>query len=154
MIIILTVTTIRPFRSTYSELCIRWVFWAAHGLDIKSSPSWEYSWIWHLDIMPKLKVFLWQICHSSLPTRGTLLKRGLQIDTSCPLCNHQIEDLEHLFLQCPAVQEVWRLAKDHNWVLSTIPLASSDNVPIWLAKLRKTATLAQFDRIVALLWSI
>jgi len=27
-------------------------------------------------------------------------------------------------------------------------------VPIWLAKLRKTATLAQFERIVALLWSI
>jgi len=32
--------------------------WAAHDLDIKNSPSWEYSWIWHLDTTPKLKVFL------------------------------------------------------------------------------------------------
>jgi len=62
------------------------VTWAAHGLDIKSSPSWEYSWIWRLDIIPKLKVFLWQLCHTSLPTRGTLLKRGLQIDPICSLC--------------------------------------------------------------------
>ena len=29
--------------------------WAAHDLDIKNSPFWEYSWIWHLDIMPKTK---------------------------------------------------------------------------------------------------
>ena len=128
--------------------------WAAHGLDIKSSPPWEYSWIWHLDIMPKLKVFLWQLCHSSLPTRGTLLKRGLQIDPSCPLCNHHSEDLTHLFLRCPAIQEVWNLAKEHNWILSTISIAPSDTVPIWLTKLRQTATLTRFDRIVALLWSI
>jgi len=32
--------------------------WAAHGIDLKNSPSWEYGWIWKLDIMPKLKVFL------------------------------------------------------------------------------------------------
>jgi len=55
------------------------------------------------------------IVHASLPTRGTLLKRGLQIDPICPLCNADIEDMDHLFL-CLIVQEVWRLAKDHDWV--------------------------------------
>ena len=127
--------------------------WAAHGLDIKSSPSWEYSWIWHMDIMPKLKVFLWQLCHASLLTRGTLLKCGFQPDAICPICNANIEDMKHLFLQCP-VQDVWQLAKDHNWVHITMPPVSSDSVQIWLSKLRASATLAQFDRIVALLWSI
>ena len=35
--------------------------WAAHGLDIQNTPAWEYNWIWHLDVMPKLKVFFWQL---------------------------------------------------------------------------------------------
>jgi len=76
--------------------------WAAHELDIKNSSSWEYKWTWHLDLMPKLKVFLWQLYHASLPTRGTLLKRGLQIDPIYTLCNANIEDMEHLFLRCHA----------------------------------------------------
>jgi len=72
--------------------------WAAHGLNIKNSPSWEYSWIWHLNIIPILKVFLWQLCHAPLPTRGVLLSRGLQINPICALCNATSEDMDHLFL--------------------------------------------------------
>jgi len=36
----------------------------------------------------------------------------------------------------------------------TMPSVSSDNVQIWLSKLRAYAPLALFDRKVALLWSI
>jgi len=128
--------------------------WAAHGVDIKNTPAWEYSWIWHLDIMPKLKVFLWQLCHASLPTKGTLLKRGLQIDPICPLCNADIEDMEHLFLRCPTAQEVWQLAKDHNWAPVTMPPVPAESVQIWLSKLRASISRGPFDRVVALLWSI
>ena len=90
--------------------------WAAHELNPINAPSWEFSWIWHIDIMPKLKMFLWQLCHASLPTRGTLLKRELQINPLCPLCRDDIEDMEHLFLRCPIVHEVWQLAHAHNRV--------------------------------------
>ena len=127
--------------------------WAAHELDIKNSPPWEYSWIWHLDIMPKLKVFIWQLCHASLPTRGTLFKRVLQIDPICPLCNTNIEDMKHLFLRCHAAQEVWRLANDHNWVSINMPSDSFGSVQNWLSNLRTSTPLVALDRIVALLWS-
>jgi len=63
--------------------------------------------------MLKLKVFLWQLYHASLSTRGTLLKRGLKIYHIFPLYNIDIEDVEYLFLQCHAAQEVWRLGNDH-----------------------------------------
>ena len=33
--------------------------WVAHGFDLVHKPMWEYNWIWSLDIMPKLKIFLW-----------------------------------------------------------------------------------------------
>ena len=136
------------------EFSTKTATWAAHGIDLKNSPSWEFKWIWNLDIMPKLKVFLWQLCHSSLPTREILLRRGLQIDPICPLCNQHNEDLAHLFFRCPTVHNVWCLATAHNWIPSTTSIAPSDTVSTWLTKLRQSSTLTRFDRIVALLWSI
>ena len=128
--------------------------WAAHNLETKNSPSWEFSWIWRLDIMPKLKVCLWQLCHTSLPTRGTHLKRGLQIDPICPLCNADIEDMEYLFLQCHVAQEVCQLANAHNWVSINVPSVSSDSIQTWFSKLRTPTSPVPLDRIVAPLWSI
>jgi len=32
--------------------------WIAHGLNLTNSPSWEFSWIWKLEAMPKLKIFI------------------------------------------------------------------------------------------------
>jgi len=41
----------------------------------------------------------------SLPTRGTLSKRGMNIDSVCPFCQAEIEDADHLFLHCNVAQE-------------------------------------------------
>ena len=29
-------------------------------------PTWDYKWIWAIDTMPKIKIFLWQMCHNAL----------------------------------------------------------------------------------------
>ena len=90
----------------------------------------------------------------SLPTRGVLLKRGLQIDPLCPHCQIEIEDVEHLFLGFPIVNNVWMLAKDHNWITTNTPSDPHQSVQNWLARLRLSNPLLKLDRIVSLLWSI
>ena len=128
--------------------------WLAHGLDLTTATPWEFSWIWTLDVMPKLKIFLWQLCHASLPTRGILLKGGLQIDPLCPHCLSDIEDMEHLFLGCPSVSQVWRLAADHHWITHSPPQSSIPIVPRWLAGLHSSCSRMSLERTVSLLWSI
>ena len=71
--------------------------------------------------MPKIKIFLWQICHNAVPVRGTLLKRELNIDAGCPLCLDDIESIDHLFSECQIGKKVWDLADKHQW----FPLQSS-----------------------------
>ena len=68
------------------EFSTKTATWAAHRLDLVHKPVREYNQLWKLDIIPKLKIFLWQLCHLSLPTKGTLSKRGLNIDPVCPFC--------------------------------------------------------------------
>jgi len=122
--------------------------WLAPELNLTNSPSWEFSWIWKLDVMPKLKIFLWQLCHALLSTRVVLLKRELQIDPLCPHRHIEIDDMEHLFLGCPIVNHVWRLAKDHNWITINTPLEPHQSVQNWLARLRLSNHLLKLDRIV------
>ena len=65
--------------------------------------------------MPKIKIFLWQICHKAVPVRGTLLKRGLNVDAGCPICLGDIESIAHLFSECPVGKKVWEPADKHQW---------------------------------------
>ena len=77
--------------------------------------------------MPKLKNFLWQLCHVFL-TRGTLLNIGLQIDPIRPLCNEEIEDVEHPFHRCRAPKEMWKHANGHDWVSFNVPCNNSHSL--------------------------
>ena len=78
--------------------------------------------------MPNLQVFLWQLCHASLPTRGNLLYRGMKIDPLCPHCNEASKDVEHLFFECHDAQQVWQLASDHHWVTARLPDISQTKI--------------------------
>jgi len=71
--------------------------------------------------MPKLKIFLWQLCHNALTTRTNLLTRGLNLDPLCPLCRHSdLESTSHLFTQCFFAKTTWDLAYQHKWIQISI----------------------------------
>ena len=68
--------------------------------------------------MPKIKIFLWQESHNALPSRGTLLRRGLQLNPLCPACLTDLEDSDHIFMHCPTAHKVWDMAVAHEWLPS------------------------------------
>jgi len=82
------------------EFSIKSATWAAHGENLGNPLVWEYNWIWKLDIMPKLKIFLCQLYHVSLPTKDNLCKRGMYLNPRCPFCQTEKEDADHLFFHC------------------------------------------------------
>ena len=65
--------------------------------------------IWHLNIMPKWKLFLWKLLQNSLPTSANLFRRWIIISDECRICLYDAEDTAHLFRLCPLAQEVWNL---------------------------------------------
>ena len=97
--------------------------------------------------------FLWQLCHRALPSRGTLLRRGIHLDPLCPACNTDLEDTDHIFLQCPMAQKVWEMAVAHQW-LRSIPFAHSMSTLQAGLQLLAHHPQPQLSRIVLLLWSM
>lgn len=43
----------------------------------------------------------------AVPTRSSLRRRGLDMDPSFPVCGHEEESIDHLFLHCPLAHGCW-----------------------------------------------
>ena len=56
---------------------------------------------------PKVRVFFWILRLGRTRTRAHLFHIGCVSSPHCPFCPGQLEDLHHLFVCCPHLQEVW-----------------------------------------------
>ena len=48
------------------------------------------------------------MAHNSLPVRRNLARRGVKLDTICPVCQSLDEDCSHIFFKCKGVRACWR----------------------------------------------
>jgi len=61
-----------------------------------------------LNSPPKVKHFFWRFTLNSLPVRRNINRRGMEIDTRCPVCLRLDEDGGHCFLKCKYAKQCWR----------------------------------------------
>ena len=74
----------------------------------------------HLYLIPftvtsetKISMFQYKILHNILPTNSLLYKME-KVDTpKCPHCEHESQDIKHMFLNCQCVKDFWQCF--HNW---------------------------------------
>ena len=127
--------------------------WRAHENITHDQESWKFNWIWKLNVMPNIRIFLWQLCHNTLPTRANLLRKGIYVDPVCPACLSEIEDIDHLFVGCHMVKKTWDLTVSHNWLTSQPFPQSLPSVWEGLHNLY-TARNSYLTRVAILSWSI
>ena len=128
--------------------------WLAHGIHPSSASLWPYAWIWKLDTMPKILVFIWQLCRNALPVRLLLQSRGVDLDPLCPLCGQSNESMQHLFLACPNTLRVWDAAEDHNWIPRGFLWGTHAEIAGLLLTWQQHPLQLIRQRISFLLWSI
>jgi len=63
--------------------------------------TYDFRWgtLWQLNIPNKIKMFLWHFAHNSLLLRRNIARRGVDLDTLCPICYRLDEDCHHLFFE-------------------------------------------------------
>jgi len=128
--------------------------WAAHDIQAHNFSLWLYKWIWNIDTLPKIKVFFWQLCHKSLPTKGNFVKRGFNINQACPLCLGNIESIEHLFKDCQMVKKVWDLAATHRWLPFVFSPTGCHNFSHYINKIYSSHNSKLEQKFSFILWSI
>ncbi|XP_071712229.1 uncharacterized protein [Rutidosis leptorrhynchoides] len=62
----------------------------------------------------KVGIFIWQALKGRLPVLSELDKRGIDLHSVlCPICEKEIETVQHALFQCEKSKEVWD--KTHKW---------------------------------------
>ena len=65
--------------------------------------------IWHLQIPPKVRIFVGRALRGFLPTADNLQSHMVVISPIFPVRSAEREPVQHLFLRCPQVMECWML---------------------------------------------
>jgi len=67
----------------------------------------SFKLLWSLSAAPLVIVGAWRILLDKLPTRINLARRGVQLANQlCPLCQKDVESIDHLFNTCFVAQLV------------------------------------------------
>lgn len=113
-----------------------------------SSSIWER--LWKLNCPNKVKHFLWRMTHNSHPLRMNLARKGMKIDTICPVCKRKDEDGGHLFFKCKYAKNVWRELCLEKERLELACLLSRWEVTMAITRMKQEVQ----SRVAILLWFI
>nr|XP_023880462.1 uncharacterized protein LOC111992841 [Quercus suber] len=93
-------------RSGYHLLC------ESHGNEVASSSDIDaqrkfWNSLWKLNILNKVKIFLWRACTNSIPTMLNLCTWKIVPSLACNHCHVGEESVLHALWSCEAVCSVW-----------------------------------------------
>ncbi|GKD90485.1 RNA-directed DNA polymerase, eukaryota, reverse transcriptase zinc-binding domain protein, partial [Tanacetum coccineum] len=93
-------------------------------LDSSLLPSCSPCTRWPKSLPRKVNIFVWRLALDRLPTRLNLSLRGLDIPSiKCPMCNNEVESVDHVFFGCDLSSNVWCLVR--RWTNIDMPSFSS-----------------------------
>lgn len=60
-----------------------------------------------MEIPNNIKHFLWRVTRNSHPLRANLAFRGMDVESSCIVCNKDVEDEGHLYFKYSVAKHFW-----------------------------------------------
>ncbi|EFH41781.1 hypothetical protein ARALYDRAFT_917523 [Arabidopsis lyrata subsp. lyrata] len=66
--------------------------------------------IWNLNIVPKLKHFLWRYASKAIGIAENLRRRNMNVNPYCSRCCNELETNDHTLFSCPSIRPIWRAA--------------------------------------------
>lgn len=57
--------------------------------NLMEAESFSGTWIWKLQTLPRIQIFIWRCMRNSIVVKESLASRGIPLVTSCPLCHSE-----------------------------------------------------------------
>ncbi|XP_026398293.1 uncharacterized protein LOC113294085 [Papaver somniferum] len=107
-------------------------------------------------VPPKVIFLFWASLHNSIPTRYMLQYRGVAIQSSlCLFCNTAVETMDHLFIHCREINQLWEYFLASLKVQWVMPLNFMMCIQSWRME-RTTARVKMVRQLIpfAICWEI
>jgi hypothetical protein len=92
--------------------------------------------IWKTWAPANCKFFIWLAINNRCWTSDQLAKRGLPHQAACPLCDQDVETINHILVSCVFAREVWSLVL--NRIIPAVRPPRIDEMtrssPMWFEK--------------------
>ncbi|KAL5775011.1 hypothetical protein ACOSP7_012568 [Xanthoceras sorbifolium] len=120
-----------------------------------SSSSPDSKWwlaLWNLNIPPKIKIFIWRVCHNAIPSLCNLCSRKIVVDPCCSRCGDAPESSAHALFWCSSVRPIWESSVFWD-VLNLQRHISCFDLILWVFVRAKRAEFEEFCMILWGVWS-
>jgi ribonuclease HI len=112
--------------SSNGDFCLKMAYLLACKSPMASNTIAPSNWIWKVNTSPRIRFFLWQCYHNSVPVRATLVSRGINVPNICPRCLGSDESLLHVLRDCPDSSAFWHKLKIPNNCFASFALPLVD----------------------------
>ncbi|KAK9064831.1 hypothetical protein SSX86_016213 [Deinandra increscens subsp. villosa] len=115
--------------------------------------SFEENFVW-LNWLPiKINMFGWKVVQGRMPVCVELVKRGVGVDPTCPVCEVENESVGHRFLGCSQANHIW----SGIWQWCRLPLLSGNSVgelldAVWKYPMGEHRRKLTYGVVVTTLW--
>lgn len=84
--------------------------------------------IWTLDTVPKIKIFLWKAVSGSLTVIDNLMARGMKVDSRCQVCSLEGESINHVLFTCTLARQYWAISNFSHLISGFSPSSVYSNI--------------------------
>ncbi|KAF4403131.1 hypothetical protein G4B88_027902 [Cannabis sativa] len=106
--------------------------------------------VWHSNLTPKMKNFVWRVCHSWVPSKSELAERGIKMDRTCTGCWNHVETISHAIWHCPRLRHVWKEAGF--WHLFPKSLGLMSDLIEFLMFMASKCSKQEFEMFLGMSW--
>jgi hypothetical protein len=88
---------------------IDWNYYNSNHGQTSNNNKEAHMWkkLWNTKVPPKQIHLIWRILNNAIPTKPNLITKGILCDSLCPRCNKATESIDHTFLHCDWVSQLW-----------------------------------------------
>lgn len=90
----------------------------------------DWSRLWKVQVPSKVRIFVWRLAHTSLPTGTTRHKRKMATSLVCSICSAAEDTWRHSLISCRMARCVWSLGDEQ--ILEHMISNQSEDARQWL----------------------
>jgi hypothetical protein len=106
---------------------------------------------WKMEVLAKLRIFLWRLAKHSLPTDDVRHHRNMATSAACSVCGQE-DSWRHSLIDCNFARCVWALTDED--ITEHIVLSSEPAARQWIFSMIETMKKGDLIRMLVTLWAI
>ena len=111
-----------------------------------------WSQLWKVWVPSKIRVFVWRLAHTSIPTGFVRHERNMADSQACSICGADEDTWRHSLLSCCMARRVWALGDEE--LLEHVISNQNTDAHLWLFWLMESTSQRDLTHVLVTMWAI